>query len=91
MDMEKVREKWANVRLSEPRQSLIDLFNDEDSEDQKEASGKGDEPERGSEGSESETSADEEPNTEDRKFIKPENEESSDPDYEPTDPAEYVE
>ena len=91
MDMEEVRKKWANVRLSDPRQSLIDLFNAEDSEDHKEASSEDKEPKRESEGGESDESADEEPNTEDRKFIKPEAEDSSDPEYEPTDPAEYEE
>ena len=31
MDMVKVKKNWTNVRLSDPRQSLVDLFNSEES------------------------------------------------------------
>ena len=43
----------------------------------------------GSTDSTEDSNSTDEPNTEDRQFIKPDGEEESDPEYEPTDPAEF--
>ena len=88
----KVNKKLAGVRLSDPRQSLVDLFNTSQSDEDGAGDAEAEEKEAGTEMSEdSEDEGEGEPNSSDERFLKNENEPESDPEYEPTDPAEYSE
>ena len=68
------------MQLSDPRQSLIDLFNDDSESEGKRDDNGSEQPSGTAEEDEIENSIEEEPSTENRKFIKSDAEGVSDPD-----------